>query len=131
MMTEISLNILDVAQNSVSAGASLIEISVIADTESDMMSVTVKDDGCGMAEEQLSKVTDPFFTTRTTRNIGLGVPFFKMSAESTGGRFKIESEKGRGTCVTAEFILSSIDRMPLGDITGTVHTLIVFNADIT
>ncbi|MGN0586814.1 MAG: ATP-binding protein, partial [Oscillospiraceae bacterium] len=75
MMTEISLNILDVAQNSVRAEASLIEISVAADTKSDTLKVTIRDNGCGMSEEQLQNVTDPFFTTRTTRKIGLGIPF--------------------------------------------------------
>ena len=88
MMPEIALNVLDIAQNSVRAEASLI---------------------------QIARVTDPFFTTRTTRKIGLGVPFFKMAAESTGGSFSIQSEPGVGTKVTAVFGLSHIDRMPLGD----------------
>lgn len=130
MMTEISLNILDVAQNSVRAEATLIEISVAADTKADTLKVTIKDNGCGMSEEQLQSVTDPFFTTRTTRKIGLGIPFFKMSAESTGGSFSICSQKGVGTVTEAVYILSSIDRMPLGDITGTIHSLVTLNPDI-
>ncbi len=130
MMTEISLNILDVAQNSVRAEASLIEITVDADTEKDMLTVIISDNGCGMTEEQVKNVTDPFFTTRTTRKIGLGVPFFKMSAESTGGSFSIVSELGVGTTTKACYVLSSIDRMPLGDITGTIHTLVTMNPDI-
>ncbi|MDE6132894.1 MAG: ATP-binding protein, partial [Oscillospiraceae bacterium] len=83
MMTEISLNILDVAQNSVRAGASLIKITVAADSLSDRLAVRISDDGCGMSEEQVKSVTDPFFTTRTTRKVGLGIPFFKQSAELT------------------------------------------------
>lgn len=130
MMTEISLNILDVAQNSVRAEATLIEISVAADTRLDTLKVTIKDNGFGMSEEQLQNVTDPFFTTRTTRKIGLGIPFFKMSAESTGGSFSICSQKGAGTVTEAVYILSSIDRMPLGDITGTIHSLVTLNPGI-
>ena len=92
-MPEISLNVLDVAQNSIRAEAKLVEIDVIADTAADTLEITIKDDGCGMTEEQLQKVTDPFFTTRTTRKIGLGIPFFKLAAESTGGSFSISSQE--------------------------------------
>jgi len=123
MMPEISLNILDVAQNSVKAGAKLLVLKCLIDTEKDTLTVIIDDDGCGMTKEQVESVTDPFFTTRTTRKVGLGVPFFKMAAESTGGSFDIVSEPGKGTCVTCVFILSSIDRMPLGDMVSTVHML--------
>lgn len=128
MMPEIALNILDVAENSVRAEASLIEITVSVKPEADSLTVTVRDNGCGMTEEQLERVQDPFYTTRTTRKVGLGVPFFRQAAESAGGSFQIDSEKGKGTTVTAVFALSHIDRMPLGDISSTIHTLIVFNA---
>lgn len=127
MMTEISLNILDVAENSTKAGASLVTITVAVDTERDTLTVVIQDDGCGMSPEQVSRVTDPFFTTRTTRKVGLGVPFFKYAAESTGGSFSIESEPGAGTTVTAVFGLSHIDRMPLGDISTTIQNLIVYH----
>ena len=130
MMQEISLNILDVAQNSVRAGASLIHIIVKISTKEDKLVVSIEDDGCGMTSEQIKNVEDPFFTTRTTRKVGLGVPFFKMAALATGGNFTIDSEVGTGTTVMAEFKLSHIDRMPLGDITGTIHTLIVYNEEI-
>ncbi|WP_367567354.1 ATP-binding protein [Lacrimispora sp.] len=129
MMTEISLNILDVAENSTRAGASLVTISVAADTAADLLTVTIKDDGCGMTKEQAEQVTDPFFTTRKTRKVGLGVPFFKYAAESTGGSFSIESEPGKGTVVTAVFGLSHIDRMPLGDMNSTIETLITCHPD--
>lgn len=108
MMPEISLNVLDVAQNSVRAGASLISISVRADTNQDTLTIVIEDNGCGMTKEQAARVIDPFFTTRTTRKVGLGVPFFKLAAESTGGSFSIRSEPGVGTVVTAVFILSHI-----------------------
>ncbi len=130
MMPEISLNILDVAENSVRAQASLIEITVSVKPEEDTLTVWIRDDGCGMTPEQVSNVQDPFYTTRTTRKVGLGVPFFKQAAESTDGSFQISSELGKGTAVKAVFTLSHIDRMPLGDISSTIHTLIVFNEQI-
>ena len=83
-----------------------------------------------MTADQVKRAQDPFFTTRTTRIVGLGLPFFKQAAESTGGTFSINSEKGIGTIVKAVFILSHIDRMPLGDISSTIHTLVVFNEQI-
>ena len=129
-MPEIALNILDVAENSIRADASLVEIDVLIDTSQNTLTVKIIDDGKGMTEEQIAKVTDPFFTTRTTRKVGLGVPFYKQAAESTGGSFSIESEVGKGTDVTAVFGLTHIDRMPLGDINGTIHTLISFNEDV-
>ena len=129
MMTEISLNILDVAENSTRAGASLVTISVEADFSSDRLTVVIDDNGSGMTPEQVEQVTDPFFTSRSTRKVGLGVPFFKFAAESTGGSFTITSEPGVGTTVTAVFVLSHIDRMPLGDINTTIHTLIVYHPE--
>ena len=123
-MPEISLNILDVAENSTRAGASLVQITVDVQPEADKLTVIIADDGCGMTPAQIRQVTDPFYTSRTTRKVGLGVPFFKFAAESTGGSFSIESEPGKGTMVTAVFTLNHIDRMPLGDMTATIHTLI-------
>ncbi|MBO4288493.1 MAG: sensor histidine kinase [Lachnospiraceae bacterium] len=129
MMTEISLNILDVAENSTRAGASLVTILIDISSADDTLKVVIADDGCGMTPEQVAKVTDPFFTTRTTRKVGLGVPFFKMAAESSGGSFDIVSEVNVGTTVTAIFGLTNIDRMPLGDITSTMHNLIVYHPE--
>ena len=130
MMTEISLNVLDIANNSISANASLIDIKVQIHRELDTLTIIIADNGCGMTEEQLKKVEDPFFTTRTTRGVGLGIPFFKMAALSTGGSFHISSTPGVGTTVAAVFKLSHIDRMPLGDMNSTMHTLITLNAHI-
>lgn len=127
MMTEISLNVLDVAENSTRAGASLVTITVDTDTQADRMTITIEDDGCGMTQEQIDRVTDPFFTSRTTRKVGLGVPFYKYAAESTGGSFSIRSQVGKGTVVQAVFVLSHIDRMPLGDINCTIHMLVVYH----
>ena len=130
MMPEISLNILDVAENSVKAGAKLVELTVAADFAENKLTVIISDDGCGMTKEQVEAVIDPFYTTRTTRKVGLGVPFFKLAAESSGGSFDIQSEKGRGTVVTAVFMLDSIDRMPLGDMVSTVHTLVTMHENM-
>lgn len=129
MMPEISLNILDVAENSTRAKASLVTILVEVRTAADTLTVIIDDNGCGMTAEQVAAVTDPFFTTRTTRKVGLGVPFFKQAAESTGGSFSITSAPGVGTRVTAVFVLSHIDRMPLGDINGTIHTLVTMHEE--
>ena len=130
MFSEISLNILDVVQNSISARACLIEITVHIDTKGAPLTVVIEDDGSGMSAEELSKVVDPFYTTGKTRNTGLGVPFFKTASEMTGGSFDISSEKGKGTRVKAVFVLSSIDRMPLGDMPETLISLINANCHI-
>ncbi len=130
MMTEISLNILDVAENSVSAGATLTEITVCAERSTNRLTVTIKDNGCGMNEEKLRQVTDPFFTTRTTRKVGLGIPFFKESAELAGGYFEIKSQEGVETTVTSVYRLDHIDRMPMGDIASTIHTLVTMHEKV-
>lgn len=130
MMTELSLNVLDVANNSIRANADLIEISVSIHRDKNLLGITIADNGCGMTEEQLAKVEDPFFTTRTTRGVGLGIPFFKQAALSTDGSFTVESVIGVGTKVTAVFGLSHIDRMPLGDMNSTIYTLITLNTQI-
>jgi len=129
MMPELSLNILDVAQNSVSAGASLIEISLKADSRSNLLALTIADNGCGMSPEQVQNVTDPFFTSRTTRKVGLGIPFLKMAAELAGGTFRIESQVSCGTVTEATFRLNDFDRMPLGDMAGTMASLIATSPD--
>ena len=134
-MKELSLHILDVAKNSVKAGASLIEISVITNGDG-IMTVKIKDDGCGMTEEVLARVTDPFYTTRTTRNVGLGIPLLKLAAEQTGGEVTITSKheseypEEHGTHVTATFYKKHIDFTPMGDIISTVTTNIQGRPDI-
>ena len=130
-MKELSLNILDIAENSVRAGADHVWI-LLNETEADV-TISVRDDGCGMSEEFLSRVTDPFSTTRTTRKVGLGIPFFKMEAEQTGGWFRIrssQSSEDHGTETTAFFCKTSIDYIPLGDLVETVCTLIMGAPDI-
>ena len=129
-MRELSLNILDITENSVSAGASLIEIDVLESTGEKTLSVTICDNGRGMSEETLKNVKDPFYTTRTTRKVGMGIPLFKMAAEMTGGSLELQSELGKGTTISALFRTDSIDFTPLGDIDETILTLITMHEDI-
>lgn len=123
-MREIALHILDIAQNSVTAGASEIRIEVTEDTAADILKVSIIDNGCGMSPEFLEKVTDPFTTKRTTRKVGLGIPLFKLAAENTGGSFEINSKQGEGTVVKAVFVHSHIDRQPLGNMAETILGLV-------
>ena len=126
-MQEISLNILDIVQNSIRAGASLIELIIEEAPSADVFAFTVKDNGCGMNEEMVKRVTDPFVTTRTTRKVGLGISLLKSLAEQTGGGIKLESEVGVGTVIRADFSYSHIDRQPLGDISAVMVSLISMN----
>ncbi len=122
---ELSQHILDIAENGVTAGATLLRIDIREDTHADRLIITVQDNGRGMDESMLRTVTSPWVTTRTTRPVGLGIPFFKQAAEMCEGRFEIRSKLGQGTTVTAEFRHSHIDRPPLGDIAGTILCIIV------
>ncbi len=133
-MKELSLNILDITENSIKARATLTEITITEDNE--VLTITIKDNGCGMSEEVVNSVTNPFYTTRTTRNVGLGIPLFKMSAEQTGGGLEIlsveDNGKGsqHGTTVKAYFFKNHIDFTPLGDIVETLTTLIHGHSDV-
>ncbi|MCK9478793.1 MAG: ATP-binding protein [Firmicutes bacterium] len=129
-MKELSLHILDIANNSVAAGASLVEITVDEDIENNRLSITVKDNGTGMSPEALSGVTDPFSTSRKTREVGLGVPLFANAARQSGGGIDISSQLGEGTVVTAWFMHNHIDRQPLGDIASTFVALVTESANI-
>lgn len=129
-MRELSLNVMDIAQNAIRAGAALTQIRVLDDRAADAFTIEIEDNGCGMTAEQVQNVIDPFFTTRTTRKVGLGVPLFKMEAEMTGGGLTIESEVGKGTLVRAVFHPSHVDMVPPGDIAGIVHLLITCNPEL-
>lgn len=129
-MRELSLNVLDIAQNSVSANASLIEIELTENTDNHDLLIGIYDNGKGMTEEQVESVRDPFFTTRTTRKVGMGIPLFKFAAEMTGGKLDIESEVGVGTKVRAHFKTDHLDFTPIGDMASTMISLITMNLDI-
>ena len=128
-MRELSLNILDIAQNSITANASLITIEVSENTAEQTLLIGIYDNGKGMSEEQVKSVIDPFFTTRTTRKVGMGIPLFKMAAEQTGGSLEIKSELGVGTETRAIFKTDSVDFTPLGDVASTIQMLITMNTD--
>lgn len=121
-MNELSLHMLDICENSAKANATLIVIDVIEDLTKDILEITISDNGSGMDEKTLQTVSDPFYTTRTTRNVGLGISLFKLAAELTGGSQTITSELGVGTTVKTTFVHSHIDRAPLGDINDTIVT---------
>lgn len=129
-MRDLSMHILDIAQNSISADASLIDIEVSIDENKDLLTITVKDNGKGMSKEMLQKVRSPFATSRTTRKVGLGIPLFAASCERTGKSLEIESEPGVGTTLTALYQYSHIDRPPMGDLSETMYTLTIMNPDL-
>ena len=124
-MREIALHLVDIAENSVAADSKNITIEIHEDLHQDILSACVTDDGHGMDAETAQKVQDPFYTTRTTRNVGLGIPLVKLAAELAEGRFSLLSEPGSGTRVEAVFRHSHIDRMPLGDLSSTFLTGLV------
>ena len=134
-MKELSLNVLDITQNSISAGAKNIGISLVED-ENRMLTITIKDDGCGMSRETLENVINPFYTTRKTRKVGMGIPLFKLAAEQTDGCLTIESKTAEehpsdhGTTVTAVFDTRHVDFTPIGDMVSTVCTIIQGHPEI-
>lgn len=129
-MPEIALHILDLVQNCITALASLIRISLFESKDDDTLTVEIEDNGKGMDEEFLSRVVSPFTTTRTTRKVGLGIPLLKAGCEGTGGTFDITSKLGVGTRLSGTYVMSHLDRPPLGDFVGTVHSIIVCNPDL-
>jgi anti-sigma regulatory factor (Ser/Thr protein kinase) len=130
-MRELSMHILDLAQNSISAGATRLEIEVSADTKSDRLTISIRDNGKGMEPAFVARVKDPFTTTRTTRKVGLGIPMFTEAARACDGDLTVQSEPGNGTTVTAWFKLSHIDLAPLGDIAATLVSIIAANPELS
>jgi len=133
-MKELSLNILDIAENSIKAKATRVNINI--NETKDLLEISISDDGTGMKPDFLEAVTNPFTTTRTTRPVGLGIPLLKLAAEQTGGKIEISSKHfeefpdSHGTVTSAVFYKNHIDAAPLGDIIETVVTLIQCNPDI-
>jgi len=129
-LKELSLHILDIAENSISASSTQITIAVIEDIVNDRLRICITDNGIGMSAEMVQKIIDPFVTSRTTRKVGLGIPLLKAAAEICEGFLSIESQIGLGTKVTVEFKRSHIDRMPMGDLPETILQLVVSNPKI-
>lgn len=129
-MEDLSLHILDIAENALTAGAGAIDIVVEEDSVKDLLRLRISDDGRGMSPENLARVQDPFFTTRTTRRVGLGLPLLEAAARRAGGRLSIASDSGSGTRVEATFQLSHIDLQPLGDIGQTLAALVLGRPEV-
>ena len=126
-MKELSLHILDIVTNSINAKSSLIKIKIIENTREGFLKIIIKDNGTGIKSDDIDKIQSPFYTTRKVRNVGLGLPFLKLAAESCEGKFNIKSEENEGTEVTAVFKRSHIDRAPLGKIEETILTILNFS----
>lgn len=129
-MEELSLHILDIAMNSIRAGATRVAVEISEDRARNLFTFVIRDNGCGMTEDQLARIHDPFYTTRDTRRVGLGIPLLKQTAEQAGGGLAVTSSPGKGTTVEARFELDHVDRPPLGDMAATVWTLVVTNAGV-
>ncbi|MBN1424391.1 ATP-binding protein [Candidatus Fermentibacteria bacterium] len=129
-MKELALHILDIAENSLRAGASRIDIEIVEDPAEDTVRVAITDDGRGMDEETLKKALDPFFTTKDVRKVGMGLSLLRQAARRTGGDLRVQSRPGEGTAVTAEFVRSHIDRQPLGDMASTITAVLLQNPAI-
>ena len=129
-MEDLSLHILDIVENASTAGATRVEIRIIEDTKSDLLQITIKDNGRGMDSQTLKGVTYPFVTSRTTRRVGLGIPLFEQAAREAGGRLSVASEAGLGTEIEATFQAGHIDRKPMGDMGATLVSLIAGNPDV-
>jgi len=129
-MQDLSLHILDIAENSITAGSSRIKIKIIEDLKANLFMLEISDNGRGMDKEMFEHACDPFYTTRTTRKVGLGIPLLAQSAKDCNGDLHIHTEKGKGTTITATFQHDHIDRKPLGDIEKTMIVLIASNPDI-
>ncbi|HHT65712.1 MAG: ATP-binding protein [Caldicoprobacterales bacterium] len=129
-MEDISLHILDLVQNSIAAGATLVEVFIRELPNEDHIWVQIRDNGRGMCEHQLSQVSNPFYTTRTTRKVGLGIPLFRASAEASGGSLQIQSHRGKGTTLLALFHSNHIDCLPIGKLEDTMAALIFMNPEV-
>ncbi|MDR3279607.1 MAG: ATP-binding protein [Synergistaceae bacterium] len=130
MLEDLSQHVLDIAENSIAADATDVTVAIDEDGPGNRLSMTVEDNGRGMSPEFLSRVTDPFTTTRTTRRVGMGLPFLKQSAEMCGGEFILRSKLGVGTLTEAVFEYDNIDRPPLGDIPATMMALFMGHPEI-
>jgi hypothetical protein len=126
-MQDLSLHILDIVENAIASKASHVAIRITEDFDKDQMIVEIEDDGEGIPPHLLEKVVDPFFTTRTTRKIGLGLSLLQQAAQACEGDLQVQSLQGKGTLVRASFRYNHIDRKPLGDMASTMVTLIVGN----
>jgi anti-sigma regulatory factor (Ser/Thr protein kinase) len=127
---ELSLHVMDIVENGVAAGATLIEIGIVEHRKGNRFGMTIKDNGRGIPEDMLDRVIDPFYTTRTTRRVGLGLSLLREAARRCDGDFRMTSKEGEGTKVYASFRLDHIDLAPLGDMAGSMMSLVMGNPDV-
>lgn len=130
MMAELCMHMIDLVENSIRADAGTVSIILLRSQNSDSLEMKIGDDGCGMDAETAQQVQDPFFTTKSGKKVGLGIPLLKAAAEMTGGRFTLTSAPGKGTVVSARFVLSHIDTPPVGALSDTMLTLLVAHGEI-
>ena len=129
-MVDLAMHLMDIVQNSIRAAAKNIYVEFREDNNENTLTFSVKDDGCGMSSETLAKLSDPFFTTRTTRKVGLGVPFLKMTSEQSGGFLEVKSSENKGTEIKAVYRTDSPDCLPLGDLSGYIALLLAANKTV-
>ena len=129
-MRELSLHIMDIVENGIAAGATLIQITITEDIKGNRLKIEIQDNGRGIPGEKMEKVMDPFYTTRTTRRVGLGLSLFKEASRRCEGEFRLTSEEGKGTEVLATFRRNHIDLAPFGDMAGSLTSLIMGNPDV-
>ena len=126
-MEDLSLHILDIAENATRAGGKKVIIKLLAEQTNESLTLSIEDNGTGMDQETVNKVLDPFFTTKDNKSVGLGLSLLSQAAQQTGGQLRIDSKKGQGTKVTANFQLSHPDMIPIGDVFATMEVLIAGN----
>ena len=129
-MKELSLHILDILQNSVEAEATKVDLLIEENKDEGLLKIVIRDNGRGMGPEELKKALDPFYTTRGTRRIGLGLPLFYELSKRCNGKFALKSSRGKGTSVEATFELDHVDLPPMGDIAGTVLAFVIGNPGV-
>jgi len=129
-MKDLSLHILDIMQNSIAAKADIVRVIIEADVSCDLLTLSIEDNGVGMDDEFVKKVTDPFVTSRITRKVGLGISLLQASAQRASGNLEISSVIGKGTTLKAYFQITNIDRLPLGNIADTIMSMVMSNSEI-
>ncbi len=129
-MLELAAHILDIAENSIRAGAKTVRIIITENTAKNLLSIEINDDGSGMTKEEIKKAFDPFYTTKKVRRFGLGIPLLANAAERAGGNLDLKSKKGQGTKLKAIFQLDHLDRQPMGNISSTIINLIAGNSHV-
>lgn len=129
-MEDLSLHVMDIVENSINAGATVVKIELSEDRQKDLLEIVIQDNGSGMNKDTSDRARDPFFTTRTTRRVGMGLALLEQAAREANGELSMVSKPAHGTEVRAKFQASHIDRKPIGDMASTMISLIVGNPEV-